>query len=137
MLAINDFSRSFASFSYNIRMQRKDTVSRKLQSATAYVESIQELYQRKEALLEIVQSLHVVVSLLQEIRREVLLQELISVLHDEVLPVESRKEKVVKLFQFIGIGKKGKSRGKCSSQGAETICNVVGESRITFNWGTR
>jgi DNA-binding FrmR family transcriptional regulator len=82
-------------------MQRKDILVRKLQSAIAYVETLQELYQRKEAPLEIVQSLQAAGGLLQEIRREVLLQELTSVLHNETLPTTARKEKVVKIFKSL------------------------------------
>jgi hypothetical protein len=99
--AINEISCSFTLFSYNMRMQRKDIIVRKLQSATAYIETLQELYQRKEAPLEIVQSLQAVVGLLQEIRREVLLQELRSVLHNEALPTAIRKEKVVRIFRLL------------------------------------
>jgi hypothetical protein len=90
----------FGLFSYNIRMQQ-DTLVRKLQSATTYVETLQELYQSREAALEIVQALHEVIDLLQEIRREVLRQELISVLHNEALPIAIRNEKVVKIFQLL------------------------------------
>jgi hypothetical protein len=84
--AINDFSCSFTIFIYNSRMQRKETLVRKLQSAITYVEIIHESYQRKEAPLEIVQALQEVVGLLQEIRREVLLQELTSVLSNDDCP---------------------------------------------------
>ncbi len=91
-----------------MRMHGRDRVVRKLQSATAYVDTIQELYQshvrrgqRKEAPLELVQPLQAVMGLLQEIRREVLLQELTSVLHNEALPAAARKAKVVKLFQLL------------------------------------
>jgi hypothetical protein len=86
----------------------------KLQSATAYVETILELYQRnvrgsqtsrrsqrKVAPLELVQSLQAVVDVLHEIRREVLLQELTTVLHNEALPTAARNEKVVKIFQSL------------------------------------
>ena len=82
-------------------MQRKDIIVRKLQSATTYVETLQELYQRKEAPLELVQPLQAVVGMLQEIRREVLLQELTSVLHNEELPAAVRKEKVGKIFRLL------------------------------------
>jgi hypothetical protein len=67
-----------------------------LQSATAYLETIQEKYQDKEAPLELVQPLHAVIGMLQEIRREILLQELTTVLHNEDLP-----RKVVKIFQLL------------------------------------
>jgi DNA-binding FrmR family transcriptional regulator len=79
----------------------QEPIVRKLQSATAYIETIQELYQRKEARLELVQLLQAVGGMLHEIRREVLLQELTSVLHNEALPPATRKEKVVKIFQLL------------------------------------
>ena len=82
-------------------MQRKEILVRKMESATTYVETLQELYQRKEAPLELVQALQEVVGLLQEIRREVLLQELTRVLHNGDLPRAERKEKVVKIFQLL------------------------------------
>jgi hypothetical protein len=82
-------------------MQSRDTLVRKLQSATAYLETILALYQRKEAPLELVQLLQAMVSVVQEIHREVLLQELTSVLHNEALPTAARKEKVVKIFQLL------------------------------------
>jgi phosphopantothenate synthetase len=50
---------------------------------------------------EIVQALQEVIDLLQEIRREVLRQELTSVLHNETLSVETRKERVAKIFQLL------------------------------------
>jgi hypothetical protein len=84
-----------------MRMQKRDILVQKLQSATAYLETIQEIYQSKEAPLELVQSVQTVVGMLQEIRREVLLQELTSVLHNEALPTAARKEKVVKIFQLL------------------------------------
>ena len=94
---------------YNIRILMKDIqarytqdpLTRKMESATAYVETLQELYQRREAPLEIVWALQEVIDLLQEIHREVLLQELTSVLHNEDLPRAERKEKVVKIFQLL------------------------------------
>jgi hypothetical protein len=89
-------------------IHNQESIVRKLESATAYIETIQELYQRnarrshrKEARLELVQLLHAVGALLHEIRREVLLQELTSVLHSEVLPIAIRNEKVVKIFQLL------------------------------------
>jgi hypothetical protein len=99
--AINDFSCSFTIFFYNIRMQQRDILIRKLQSATAYLDAIQEKYEDNEAPLELVQPLHVVVSVLQETRREVLLQELSSVLHNEDLPAATRNKKVATLFQLL------------------------------------
>jgi hypothetical protein len=80
---------------------QQNTLSRKLQAATTYVETLQELYQSREAALEIVQALQEVIDLLQEIRREVLRQELTSVLHNETLSVETRKERVAKIFQLL------------------------------------
>jgi hypothetical protein len=59
------------------------------------------MYQRKEAPLELIQPLHAVLGMLHEIRREILLQELTIVLHNEDLPTATRKEKVVKLFQLL------------------------------------
>jgi Sec7-like guanine-nucleotide exchange factor len=98
--AINDFSCLFGLFSYNIRMQQ-DTLSRKLQSATVYVETLMEVYQSREAALEIVQALQEVIDLLQEIRREVLRQELTSIMHNEDLPETVRKERVGKIFKSL------------------------------------
>jgi hypothetical protein len=94
---------------YNIRMLMKDVqarykqdpVAQKLQSATAYVETFLELYQRKEDLLALVQPLHTVMGMLQEIRREVLLQELTTVLNNEDLPETVRNEKVVRIFHLL------------------------------------
>jgi hypothetical protein len=80
------------------RIDYEAPLALKLHSATEYLEPIQELYQRKEAWLELVQLLQAVVSLLQEIRREVLLQELTALLHNEDLPEARRKEKVGKYF---------------------------------------
>jgi hypothetical protein len=99
--AINDFRCFFARFRYNIRMQRRDIVVRKLQSAIAYLETIQEKYQVKEAPLELVQPLQAVMGMLQEIRREVLTRELTTVLRNEALPAAERNEKVVKIFQLL------------------------------------
>jgi DNA-binding FrmR family transcriptional regulator len=99
--AINDLSCSFAIFIYNMRMQQRDILVRKVQSAIAYLETIQEKYQDKEAPLKVVQLLQAVVGVLQEIRREVLLQELTSVLHNEAISAATRKEKVVKIFQSL------------------------------------
>ena len=89
-------------------MQQRDILVRKLQSATAYLETIRELYQRnvrrsqrKAAPLELIQLLQEVVDAVQEIRREVLIQELQIVLHNESLPVAIRNEKVGKLFQLL------------------------------------
>jgi hypothetical protein len=84
-----------------MRIQRRDILIHKLQSATVYVETLQELYQRREAPLEIVWALQEMIDLLQEIHREVLLQELTSVMYNEDLPRAERKEKVVKIFQLL------------------------------------
>ena len=82
-------------------MQRRETLYRKLQSATAYPETIQEKYQDKELPLELIEPLHAVVSMLQEIRREILLQELTTFLHDEAIPAVIRNETVGKIFQLL------------------------------------
>jgi hypothetical protein len=99
--AMNDFSCSFARFRYNIGMQQRDTIIQKLQSATAYLETFQEKYQDKAAPLELVEPLHAVVEMLKEIHREVLIQEVRSVLHDGDLPAAKRKERLVTLFQLL------------------------------------
>jgi NAD(P)H-nitrite reductase large subunit len=104
-----DFCCYFKSLMYNIRMHMRDMqvihtqepLAQKLQSAIAYLETFLELYQRKEDPLELVQPLHTVMGMLQEIRREVLLQELTTVLNNEDLPRAERKEKVVKIFQLL------------------------------------
>jgi hypothetical protein len=79
----------------------QDPLTRKLQSATAYVETFLELYQRKEDPLELIQPLHTVMGMLQEIRRKILLQELTTVLNNEDLPETVRNEKVVRIFQLL------------------------------------
>jgi hypothetical protein len=84
-----------------MRMQQKETLVRKLQSATAYLETFQEMYQDKAAPLELIAPLHAVVEMLKEIHREVLLQEVRSVLHNADLPAVVRKEKVVTIFQLL------------------------------------
>jgi NAD(P)H-nitrite reductase large subunit len=80
---------------------KQGSLARKLQSAIAYVETFLELYQRKEDPLELVQPLEAVVGMLREIRQEVLLQELTTILHNEDLPAATKKEKVVKIFQLL------------------------------------
>jgi hypothetical protein len=105
----DDFGCCFALFMYNIRILMKDIrakskhvpLTRKLQSATAYVETFLELYQGNEDPLELIQPLHAVMGMLQDIRREVLLQELTTVLNNEDLPETVRNEKVVKIFQLL------------------------------------
>jgi DNA-binding FrmR family transcriptional regulator len=82
-------------------MQQRDILIRKLQSATTYLETIQVKYQDREDPLELAQPLQAVVSVLQEIRREVLLQELTTVLHTKAISAATRKEKVVKIFQSL------------------------------------
>jgi hypothetical protein len=77
---------------------RQDPLARKLQSATAYGETFLELYQRKEDPLELIQPLQTVMGMLQEIRREILRQELTTVLNNEDLPETVRTEKVVRIF---------------------------------------
>ncbi len=94
---------------YNIRILMKDIqarykqdpLTRKLQSAIAYLETFLELYQRKEDPLALVQPLHAVMGMLQEIRREVLTRELTPVLHNEDLPETVRNEKVVRIFKSL------------------------------------
>jgi hypothetical protein len=80
---------------------KQDPLARKLQSATTYIETFLELYQRKEDPLELVQPLHTVLGMLQEIRRKVLLRELTTVLNNENLPETVRNEKVVRIFQLL------------------------------------
>jgi hypothetical protein len=84
-----------------MRMQRREILIRKLQSATAYLETIQKKYQDKDAPLELIELLHEVVEMLKEIHREVLIQELRNVLHNANLPAAKRKKKVVTLFQLL------------------------------------
>ena len=90
---------------------KQDPLTRKLESATAYVETFLELYQRKEDPLELVEPLDTVMGILQEIRREVLLQELTTVLNNEDLPEIVRNEKVVRIF-LIDVSRKAQSRGE-------------------------
>jgi hypothetical protein len=82
-------------------MQRRETLYRKLQSATAYLETFQEMYQDKEVPLELIEPLHAVVSMLHEIRREILLQELATALRSETRWTAIQKEKVIKIFQLL------------------------------------
>ena len=82
-------------------MQQRETLARKLQSATAYLETFQEMYQDKAALLELIEPLHAVGKMLKVIHREVVLQEVRSVLHHTDLPVAIRKKKVGALFQLL------------------------------------
>jgi hypothetical protein len=104
-----DFCCYFKSFMYNIRMYMRDMqlihsqepLAQKLQSAIAYMETFLEQYQRKEDPLELVQPLHTVMGMLQEIRREVLTRELTTVLNNEDLPETVRNEKVVRIFQLL------------------------------------
>jgi DNA-binding FrmR family transcriptional regulator len=108
--AMNDFCCSFAIFSYNIRMQQRDILIRKVQSATAYLETAQEMYQDKEAPLELVQLLEAVIGVLQEIRRDVITQELTSVLENEALPAATRKAgeaKQLTLITFVSHAQRG------------------------------
>jgi hypothetical protein len=94
---------------YNIRIlmkdiqvrSKQDPLARKLQSATASVETFLELYQRKEDPLALVQPLQRVMGMLQEIRRQVLRQELTTVLNNDDLPETERNEKVVSIFQLL------------------------------------
>jgi hypothetical protein len=94
---------------YNIRINMKDMQAihnqdpliQKLQLAAVYLETIQELYQDKEAQLELIEPLQEVLSMIRGIRREVLTQELMSVLNKEDLPEVARKEKVRKVFQLL------------------------------------
>jgi hypothetical protein len=81
--------------------QKQDPLTRKLESATAYVETFLELYQRNQVPLELVEPLDTVMGILQEIRREVLRQELTTILNNEDLPEIVRNEKVVKIFQLL------------------------------------
>jgi DNA-binding FrmR family transcriptional regulator len=73
----------------------------KLQSAIVYLETIMEVYQSKEDPLELVQALQSVIGVLKEIHREVITQELTSVLSNEALPVATRNATVEKLFQVV------------------------------------
>jgi hypothetical protein len=82
-------------------MHNQEPIVRKLHSATAYIETFLKLYQRKEAPLKLIEPLHAVVSMLHEIRQEVLTQELTTVLNNEDLPETVRNEKVVSIFQLL------------------------------------
>ncbi len=82
-------------------MQRNDRLVRKLQSAIAYLETFQEMYQDKEAPLELVQPLQAVLGMLREIRREIVLQELAAVLRSETRLTAIQKRKVIKIFQLL------------------------------------
>ncbi len=82
-------------------MQQRETLYRKLQSAAAYLETCQEMYQDKEEPLALIESLHAVVSMLEEIRREILRQELATVLRSETRLTAMQKKKVVNIFQLL------------------------------------
>jgi DNA-binding FrmR family transcriptional regulator len=82
-------------------IHNQQPIIRKLQSATAYLETIQELYQSNEDPLELAGQLQAAIGVLREIRREVLLQELTTALHNEDLQETVRNEKVVRIFQLL------------------------------------
>jgi hypothetical protein len=94
---------------YNIRIIMEDIQAKhnreplvhKFQSATAYLETILEMYQRKEAPLELAEQLQGVIGVIRGIRWEVLTQELKTVLNTEDLPEAARKKKVGKIFQLL------------------------------------
>ena len=69
------------------------------------------MYQDKEVPLALIEPLHAVGSMLQEIRREILLQELATVLRSETRWTAIQKEKVVALFQLLTGQKVTKQRG--------------------------
>ena len=73
----------------------------KLHSATAYLEALLGLYQRKETPMKIAEQLQGVIGMIRGIRQEVLTRELTSVLHNEDLPEAIRKQKVGALFQLL------------------------------------
>jgi DNA-binding FrmR family transcriptional regulator len=72
-----------------------------LQAATAQLETILKLYQRKEDTLELAEQLQGVIGALKKIRSEVVTQELTSVLNTETLPAATRKATVAKLFHLV------------------------------------
>jgi hypothetical protein len=88
-------------FRYNIRMQRRDTLVQKLQSTTAYLETILEKYQNNEEPLLLAEQLQGVSGALKKIYREVVLQELTRVVNNEALPAATRKATGAKLFQLM------------------------------------
>jgi hypothetical protein len=73
----------------------------KLHSATAYLETLLELYQRRETPMKLAEQLQGVIGMIRGIRREVLTRELTAVLHNEDLPEAGRIEKVGKIFQLL------------------------------------
>jgi DNA-binding FrmR family transcriptional regulator len=80
----------------------------KFQSEIAQLEAILNLYQRKEDPLKLAQQLQAVIGTVNEIRWDLLTQELTTVLHNEDLPAARRKEKVVRIFQL----ERGHLRGR-------------------------
>jgi hypothetical protein len=90
-----------ARHSSRLHQDNQDALVGKLQAATAYLETIQEKYQDKEAPLKLAEQLHAVIGLLDEIHREVVMQELTSVLQNETLPTATRKATVAKLFHLV------------------------------------
>ena len=82
-------------------MQQREALIRKLQSATASLETIQAQYQDKAAPLALIEPLHAVMEMLQEIHREVVLQELRSNVLNADMPAAIRKEKGGALFQLL------------------------------------
>jgi DNA-binding FrmR family transcriptional regulator len=73
----------------------------KLQSATAQLETIRELYQNNEDPLMLAEQLQGVIGALKKIRSEVVIQELTRVVNTEALPAATRKATGAKLFQLM------------------------------------
>jgi DNA-binding FrmR family transcriptional regulator len=73
----------------------------KLQSATAQLETIRELYQNNEDPLMLAEQLQGVIGALKKIRSEVVIQELTRVVNPEALPAATRKATGAKLFQLM------------------------------------
>jgi DNA-binding FrmR family transcriptional regulator len=82
-------------------IHNQESPARKLHSVIAYLETITELYESNKDQLLLAQQLKAVSGLLREIRRELLIQELTTVLHNKDLPETARKETVAKIFHLL------------------------------------
>lgn len=82
-------------------IHNQESPAYRLRSAIVYLETITEMYESNKDQLLLAQQLKTVSGLLREIRRDLLIQELTTVLHNEDLPGTARKEKVAKIFHLL------------------------------------
>jgi DNA-binding FrmR family transcriptional regulator len=79
----------------------QESPAHRLRSVIVYLETIMEMYESQKNQLLLAQQLKSAIGLLQEIRRELLIQELTTVLHNEDLPETARKEKIATIFHLL------------------------------------